>query len=187
MTVYVDDLQDWTQLAPARGVRWTHWAHLTADSRQELHAIAARLGLQRSWFQEHPRCWHDDVSAAKRAQALRLGAIAVTARELAALPTGRSGTATPADTIGGRSVGQHCGIRAAALTAVASSPAVVTASGILQARCGHPTRPAANAATCIAWRLSRRRWRPCWACGTELPVSVQAGTQDNKHEQGDAP
>jgi hypothetical protein len=52
--------------------------------------------------------------------------------------------------------------------------AVVTATGIVQARCGQPTPTGA----CGAWRLSApggERWKPCYACGSvEAPVVVQA-------------
>ena len=43
--------------------------------------------------------------------------------------------------------------------------AVVTATGIVQARCGQPT----PAGACGAWRLSApggERWKPCYACGS---------------------
>ena len=49
MTVYVDEVRDWTLIAKARGLRYTHWCHLTAGTEAELHAFAARLGLRRSW------------------------------------------------------------------------------------------------------------------------------------------
>jgi hypothetical protein len=56
--------------------------------------------------------------------------------------------------------------------------AVVTATGIVQARCGQPTSPGA----CGAWRLSApggERWKPCYACGSvEAPVAVQAAGPD---------
>jgi hypothetical protein len=56
--------------------------------------------------------------------------------------------------------------------------AVVTATGIVQARCGQPTSPGA----CGAWRLSApggKRWKPCYACGSvEAPVVVQAAGPD---------
>ncbi|SRR6266498_513944 len=82
MTVYVDELRDYRQTARDKGLRWTQWAHLTADTPQELHAFAAQLGLRRAWFQAHPWRWHYDVTAGKRAQALSLGAKAITVREL---------------------------------------------------------------------------------------------------------
>jgi hypothetical protein len=56
--------------------------------------------------------------------------------------------------------------------------AVVTATGIVQARCGQPT----PAGACGAWRLSApggERWKPCYACGSvEAPVAVQAAGPD---------
>lgn len=56
--------------------------------------------------------------------------------------------------------------------------AVVTATGIVQARCGQPTPTGA----CGAWRLSApggERWKPCYACGSvEAPVAVQAAGPD---------
>lgn len=77
MTVYVDEIRDWTLIAKARGLRHTHWCHLTADSEEELHQFAARLGLRRSWYQRKGPTdyrWHYDVTPPKRAQAVRLGA-----------------------------------------------------------------------------------------------------------------
>lgn len=77
MTVYVDEIKDYTWIAKARGLRHTHWCHLTADTEPELHAFAARLGLRRSWFQkksDRDYRWHYDITPPKRAQAVRLGA-----------------------------------------------------------------------------------------------------------------
>jgi hypothetical protein len=59
--------------------RGRRWAHLVSDhSYEELHAFAARLGLQREWFQGD----HYDVPSAARAQAIDLGAAPVGGREL---------------------------------------------------------------------------------------------------------
>lgn len=77
MTVYVDEIRDWTLLAKARGLRHSHWCHLTADTEEELHAFAKRLGLRRSWYQRkgpNDYRWHYDVTPPKRAHAVRLGA-----------------------------------------------------------------------------------------------------------------
>ncbi len=69
MTVYVDDaVHAW------RGERW---AHLLADTLDELHAFAARLGLPRRAFQNKTSGAHYDVTAAMREQALALGAVAI--------------------------------------------------------------------------------------------------------------
>ncbi len=69
MAVYVDDFR-----IPWRGEKWSH---LLADTAGELHAFAARLGLQRRHFQHEPaRPWKDhyDVPEDKRRQAIGLGA-----------------------------------------------------------------------------------------------------------------
>jgi hypothetical protein len=61
---------------PWRGRRW---AHLVSDtSYDELHAFAARLGIRRRAFQGD----HYDVPTEVRAQAIALGAEAVSSREL---------------------------------------------------------------------------------------------------------
>ncbi|MEX0869557.1 MAG: DUF4031 domain-containing protein [Nitriliruptoraceae bacterium] len=55
------------------------WAHLVSDaSIAELHAFAARLGLEQRWFQGD----HYDVDEELRVEAIRLGATPVGAREL---------------------------------------------------------------------------------------------------------
>jgi hypothetical protein len=58
--------------------------------------------------------------------------------------------------------------------------AVVTATGMLQSRCGHaygmPPRP------CHAWRLSSpdgTAWRRCYTCGSDrVPLPIQAADAD---------
>jgi hypothetical protein len=87
MTVYVDDIR-----IPATVARFTaKWSHLIADTPDELHEFAARLGLRRSYFQDpvisgkpkatpgtlEAEMWHYDVTESKRQQAIRLGAVAV--------------------------------------------------------------------------------------------------------------
>lgn len=75
MTVYVDDA-----MIPWRGSRW---CHLQADSEEELHEFAARIGLRRDWFQPgtRPEAAHYDVTKPKRAQAIAQGAVAETVRQ----------------------------------------------------------------------------------------------------------
>jgi hypothetical protein len=51
--------------------------------------------------------------------------------------------------------------------------AVVTHSGMLQARCGRPVGPRSQ--PCRAWRLSSpdgTAWKPCYACGAVEPPAV---------------
>ncbi|QWQ39587.1 DUF4031 domain-containing protein [Streptomyces sp. YPW6] len=78
----MDEIRDWTLIAKARGLRHTHWCHLTADTEDELHAFAARLGLRRSWFQTRAlhaylrwrtqNARHPDVLAAQRRERARI-------------------------------------------------------------------------------------------------------------------
>ena len=79
MTVYVDDFR-----MPARvGRLRARWSYLTADTRDELHAFATRLGLQRGWFQDKDDGrWHYDVTDSKRGEAIALGATPVGIREM---------------------------------------------------------------------------------------------------------
>ena len=76
MAVYVNDSRiEW------RGKRWSH---LQADSLEELHPFAARLGLKPEWFQTkpgRPELNHYDVTEPKRLQAIKMGAVAETWRE----------------------------------------------------------------------------------------------------------
>lgn len=92
MTVYVDDLGMPAQVGGLNA----RWSHLIADSQDELHAFAARLGLKRSWFQDPTvngkpiatpgtraaENWHYDVTESKRRMAIKLGAVSVPWREL---------------------------------------------------------------------------------------------------------
>jgi hypothetical protein len=55
------------------------WAHLVSDtSYEELHAFAAQLGIPRRAFQGD----HYDVPEAVREEALALGAVPVTSRQV---------------------------------------------------------------------------------------------------------
>jgi len=81
MTVYVDELLAWGKSATWK---YSHSCHMTADTIDELHQMAARLGLKRSWFQAHktnPALHHYDLTASKRALAVRYGAKELTFRE----------------------------------------------------------------------------------------------------------
>lgn len=71
MAVYVDAVRDY----PDAGLRHTAYCHLLADSRDELHAFADRLGVPRRFFQDHPWRWHHDLPATLRPRALELGAV----------------------------------------------------------------------------------------------------------------
>jgi hypothetical protein len=74
VTVYVDDMRRAATVGRIRA----RWSHLIADDRDELHDFAARLGLRRSWFQDHPTRWHYDVTDSVRTRAIALGAQPIT-------------------------------------------------------------------------------------------------------------
>jgi hypothetical protein len=77
--VYVDAIREYPEIAikePARRFG-RRWSHMTSDTPEELHAMADKLGLKRSWFQPHrrPGFQHYDLTPSKRARALALGAV----------------------------------------------------------------------------------------------------------------
>jgi len=69
LSVYVD--------ASIYGYGRMKMCHMLADTPEELHAMAARIGVARRWFQTPPKAsfWHYDVCKSKRALAVAAGAI----------------------------------------------------------------------------------------------------------------
>lgn len=57
--------------------------HMLADTVEELHAMADRLGLLREWFQTHPP--HYDICKASRAKAISYGAVSADRRKVVEL------------------------------------------------------------------------------------------------------
>ena len=87
MTVYVDQL--FTQKAQGSaaflvGKRNDHqWCHMVADTDEELHAMALRIGMKRAWFQgEGTAQAHYDLTPGRRAAAVAAGAVAIDKRQL---------------------------------------------------------------------------------------------------------
>ena len=58
--------------------------HMLADSLDELHAMASKIGLKREWFQPKSTP-HYDVSLTKRKQALEQGAQEIDRAQVVAL------------------------------------------------------------------------------------------------------
>ena len=75
--VYVDQLRP---THPRPGWRYHSSCHMTADSLEELHAMAGLLKMKQTWFQDG-RFPHYDLTANKRYDALHLGAQEITTRE----------------------------------------------------------------------------------------------------------
>jgi len=74
MSVYVD-----TARHPFRGYIM---CHMVADTLNELHLMADKIGMERRWFQAPPKASHPhyDIPESKRAKAVALGALEVCQR-----------------------------------------------------------------------------------------------------------
>ncbi len=84
MAILVDDLREYPDVA----LPFTTWCHMATDGDlEELHAFAARLGLQRRWFQRD----HYDLPPHGRRAAVALGAEEVATGELLRRMTGPRG------------------------------------------------------------------------------------------------
>lgn len=78
MPVYVDDMK-------AKFGRLI-MCHMLADTDDELHAMADKIGVARKWHQAPPK--HDshyDIAQTKRAIAVKHGAIEITLRQASAM------------------------------------------------------------------------------------------------------
>jgi hypothetical protein len=79
MAVYVDALEDWGWVMCGRRVLSCHMFTDTLDLA-ELHAMAAAIGMRRTWFQDKAAAPHYDLVASRRADAVARGAIQVDRR-----------------------------------------------------------------------------------------------------------
>lgn len=79
MAAYVDDMR-----APFRRMVL---CHLVADTLDELHAMADRIGVARRWYQGPPLTpWpHYDICQSKRTLAVQAGAMEIRWREAPAI------------------------------------------------------------------------------------------------------
>jgi hypothetical protein len=77
VTVYVDDMQ-----APFGNMVM---CHMIANTDDELHAMADRIGVARRWFQGD----HYDIALSKRALAVKEGAREITWRDAAMMMRAR--------------------------------------------------------------------------------------------------
>lgn len=83
--VYVDDMR----ASFGRMVMY----HMIADTDEELHALAAKIGVARKWHQAPPR--HDshyDIALSKRALAVAAGATEITWRQAGCMTMRRRST-----------------------------------------------------------------------------------------------
>lgn len=78
MSVYVD--------CERNHYRHMIMSHMVADSVDELHAMAQRLGLKRQWFQiSRNGMPHYDICQTKRQVAITLGAVEIDRRKMVQL------------------------------------------------------------------------------------------------------
>jgi uncharacterized protein DUF4031 len=77
MAVYVDDMHKY----PMGRLGRMKMSHMIADTDEELHAMADKIGVARKWFQGD----HYDISISRRERALDYGARAVTLKQLACM------------------------------------------------------------------------------------------------------
>ncbi|ABM96933.1 DUF4031 domain-containing protein [Methylibium petroleiphilum] len=86
MAVYVDDMR-----APYRRMLM---CHMLADTDDELHAMAALIGVARRWWQspEKTSGSHYDICLTKRALAVKAGAVEITLRQASAMNLRRRAT-----------------------------------------------------------------------------------------------
>lgn len=68
MSVYVDQ--------PVHRYGRMLMCHMLADTPEELHAMAKRIGVEHRWYQLNASTPHYDIAKSKRALALAYGAIA---------------------------------------------------------------------------------------------------------------
>lgn len=81
MSVYVDPVFEW---GGSETFRWKKSCHMYADTEDELHKLAEKIGLKREWFQaENTALLHYDLTEGKRWQAVRHGAKEHTMKEMA--------------------------------------------------------------------------------------------------------
>lgn len=83
--IYVDEIFDYQSNIAGHGGKW---CHLFSDNTAALHDFAASIGLKREWFQDRPRFPHYDITPAKRALAIKKGAIPVTRKQAVLLLKG---------------------------------------------------------------------------------------------------
>ena len=73
-----DDARIYVDRLPSSGWgRWNGGAHMMASDLEALHAMAAKIGLRRSWFQGDSTFAHYDLTASKRALAVAAGAVEI--------------------------------------------------------------------------------------------------------------
>lgn len=82
--VYVDDMKADYSPSHRPGAKYI-LSHMIADTDEELHAMAARIGVARRWHQGD----HYDITQSKKALAIKYGARAITWRQCSMMTINR--------------------------------------------------------------------------------------------------
>jgi hypothetical protein len=78
--IYVDELR---KITPSKAYPFSHSCHMIADTSDELHEFAQKLGLMRRWAHtSNGMIEHYDLTAKKREEAIQQGAIPIANKEL---------------------------------------------------------------------------------------------------------
>jgi hypothetical protein len=84
--VYVDDMFDVKKYGKIGQFGRMKMSHMMADTKEELLAMADKIGVQRKWIQkEGTSREHFDVCMSHRKKAIEFGAKAITYREMGEL------------------------------------------------------------------------------------------------------
>ena len=84
MTVYVDDMEAEYKPPHRPGIVYI-MCHMIADTPEELHAMARKIGVDQRWYQGD----HYDITKSKRKLAVKAGAKEITWREAGKMMLGR--------------------------------------------------------------------------------------------------
>jgi hypothetical protein len=87
MAVYVDDMNE----SIMGSYKIAQMCHMLADTDDELHAMADKIGLDRRWWQSPDKASgsHYDIPSASRTLAVQHGAIEISMQQAAAMNTRR--------------------------------------------------------------------------------------------------
>ena len=81
MSIYIDQSVDYGYGAVKEVPYARYWCHMFADTVEELHEFANRIGMKREWFQEDSKIPHYDLTKSRRNIAMRNGAIEISTKE----------------------------------------------------------------------------------------------------------
>ena len=96
MTVYVDNLRNYGWIVHGTVTPSCHMFSDEIDLR-ELHAIAARIGMRREWFQDKAAAPHYDLKSDFREAAIQAGALTIDRRGAALIWRARRALVKAAD------------------------------------------------------------------------------------------